>query len=154
MLWMGWSFFSAREYTSTKEKILCQTVNMEKNSVPGEGMYKIISVPRWGCKKILCRQRVNFIKPLAHIHLACTACTYMQCIKLHCVRLKCGLTTYRNTRVDRASPAFLFILWTEVFGRRLNSNQAKICVLGFTANRVWLVSRFIILASFDRIGPV
>ena len=29
-----------------------------------------------------------------------------------------------------------------MFGRRLNSNQARICVLQFSANRVWLVSRF------------
>ena len=28
-----------------------------------------------------------------------------------------------------------------MFGRRPNSNQAKICVLGFSANRVWLVSQ-------------
>ena len=34
------------------------------------------------------------------------------------------------------------ILWTLVFGRRPNSNQARICVLEFSANRVWLVSRF------------
>ena len=31
-----------------------------------------------------------------------------------------------------------------MFGRRPNSNQARICVLGFSANRVWLVSRFYI----------
>ena len=31
-----------------------------------------------------------------------------------------------------------------MFGRRPNSNQARICVLGFSANRVWLVSRFLI----------
>ena len=29
-----------------------------------------------------------------------------------------------------------------MFGCRLNSNQARICVLEFSANRVWLVSRF------------
>ena len=29
-----------------------------------------------------------------------------------------------------------------MFGRRPNSNQTRICVLGFSANRVWLVSRF------------
>ena len=27
-------------------------------------------------------------------------------------------------------------------GVRPNSNQARICVLGFSANRVWLVNRF------------
>ena len=31
-----------------------------------------------------------------------------------------------------------------MFGRRPNSNQAKICVLAFRANRVWLVSSFYI----------
>ena len=31
---------------------------------------------------------------------------------------------------------------TQVFGRRPNSYQAMICVLGFSANRVWLVSSF------------
>ena len=29
-----------------------------------------------------------------------------------------------------------------MFDRRPNSNKARICVLGFSANRVWLVSRF------------
>ena len=29
-----------------------------------------------------------------------------------------------------------------MFGRRPNSNQARICVLWFSANRVWLVSHF------------
>ena len=29
-----------------------------------------------------------------------------------------------------------------MFGRRPNSNQARICVLGFSANRVWLVNCF------------
>ena len=33
-------------------------------------------------------------------------------------------------------------LWAYVVGHRANSNQARICVLGFTAHRVWLVSRF------------
>ena len=36
-----------------------------------------------------------------------------------------------------------------MFGRSPNSNQAKICVLRFSANRVWLVSRFYIF-SFRR----
>ena len=31
-----------------------------------------------------------------------------------------------------------------MFDRRPNSNQSRICVLGFSANRVWLVSRFYI----------
>ena len=31
-----------------------------------------------------------------------------------------------------------------MFGHRPNSDQARICVLGFSANRVWLVSRFYI----------
>ena len=30
-----------------------------------------------------------------------------------------------------------------MFGHRPNSNHARICFLGFNANRVWLVSRFI-----------
>ena len=30
-----------------------------------------------------------------------------------------------------------------MFSRRPNSNQARICVLGFSANRVWLVSRLL-----------
>ena len=29
-----------------------------------------------------------------------------------------------------------------MFDCRPNSNQARICVLGFSVNRVWLVSRF------------
>ena len=29
-----------------------------------------------------------------------------------------------------------------MFGHRPNSNQARICILGFSAKRVWLVSRF------------
>ena len=33
------------------------------------------------------------------------------------------------------------ILWTLVFGHRSNSNQVRICVLGISANRVWLVDR-------------
>ena len=40
------------------------------------------------------------------------------------------------------------ILWTLAFGHRPNSNQARICVLGFSANRVWLVSRFYIFYNF------
>ena len=36
-----------------------------------------------------------------------------------------------------------------MFGLRPNSNQARICVLGFSANRVWLASRF--LGSGDRL---
>ena len=39
---------------------------------------------------------------------------------------------------------FLFVLFY-VFGRSPNSNQARICVLWFSANRVWLVSHFIFL---------
>ena len=35
-----------------------------------------------------------------------------------------------------------------MFGRRPHSNQARICVFGFSANRVWLVSRFYILNFF------
>ena len=35
-----------------------------------------------------------------------------------------------------------FHKWTQVFGHRPNSYQARICVLGFSANRVWLVSCF------------
>ena len=31
-----------------------------------------------------------------------------------------------------------------MFGHRPNCNQTKFCVLGFSANRVWLVSRFYI----------
>ena len=31
-----------------------------------------------------------------------------------------------------------------MFGGRSNSNQARICVLGFSAFRVWLVNRFYI----------
>ena len=46
-------------------------------------------------------------------------------------------------------PGLLF----QVLGRRPNSNQAKICVLGFSAIRVWLVSRFYISGSGDSIGP-
>ena len=33
----------------------------------------------------------------------------------------------------------------DVFGLRPNSFQARICVVGFSANMVWLVSRFYIL---------
>ena len=35
-----------------------------------------------------------------------------------------------------------------MFGRRRNSNQARICVVGFSANRVWLDSRFFIFLLF------
>ena len=35
-----------------------------------------------------------------------------------------------------------------MFGRRPNSDQARICVLGFSANRVWLVSRFLYFVRF------
>ena len=35
-----------------------------------------------------------------------------------------------------------------MFGRRPNSDQARICVLGFRANRVWLVSHFFL--NFSR----
>ena len=46
------------------------------------------------------------------------------------------------------------ILWTYVFGGGPNSNLVRICVLGFSANRVWLVSSFYIcFASCDRIEP-
>ena len=34
------------------------------------------------------------------------------------------------------------IFYGQVFGHRPNTNQARICVLGFGANRVWLVSPF------------
>ena len=40
------------------------------------------------------------------------------------------------------------ILWTYVFGHMPNSNQARICVLGFSANRMYLVSRFYVVYIF------
>ena len=38
-------------------------------------------------------------------------------------------------------------------GRRPNSNQERHCVLGFSANRVWLVSRFIYFLGFGDRKP-
>ena len=38
-----------------------------------------------------------------------------------------------------------------MFGHRPNSNQARICVLGFSANRVWLVSRFYIFTTYYKV---
>ena len=35
-----------------------------------------------------------------------------------------------------------WVLLSYLFGHRSNSNQERICVLGFSADRVWLVSRF------------
>ena len=37
-----------------------------------------------------------------------------------------------------------------MFGRRPNSAQARICVLGFSANRIWLVSRFLFCLGSGR----
>ena len=35
-----------------------------------------------------------------------------------------------------------------MFGHRSNSDQTRICVLGFSANRVWLVSPFLYFVRF------
>ena len=44
------------------------------------------------------------------------------------------------------------ILWTQVFGHRPNSNQTRICVLGFSANRVWLVDLDLLTAGGWPVG--
>ena len=38
-----------------------------------------------------------------------------------------------------------------MFSRRPNSNQASICILGYTANRVWLISHFIYISLINGI---
>ena len=53
-------------------------------------------------------------------------------------------------QVKPGSARLLFYVLFQVFGPKPNSNQVKIRVLGFSANRVWLVSRLYI---FFRLGP-
>ena len=62
--------------------------------------------------------------------------------------LKTNGTGRRDVNAISPSPRIFNesnILLTWVFSRSPNSNLGRICVLGFSANRVWLVSRFYII---------